>query len=147
MFKIIGSLTFLLMLSFAVNAQKSEVFVTGDGAIHGYDPVAYFNEHKPVKGDIKYNLVWNSATWYFMNQKNLDLFKMNPPMYAPQYGGYCAYGLADGHKASTDPEAWTIVNGKLYLNYDKDVQNSWNKKQAEYIVTADKLWPGLKDKK
>ena len=68
-------------------------------------------------------------------------------MYAPQYGGYCAYGLADGHKAPTDPQAWTIVNGKLYLNYDKDVQQSWNKKQREYILKADSLWPEIKDKK
>lgn len=145
--KMFGSLVFFLILSVAVKAQKSEVFNTSDGAIHGYDPVAYFNEHRPVKGDKKFVLSWNSADWYFVNQKNLELFKLNPKMYAPQYGGYCAYGLADGHKAPTDPQAWTIVNGKLYLNYDKDVQQSWNKKQGEYILTADKLWPELKDKK
>ena len=136
-----------MILSFGVRAQKSEVFNTSDGAIHGYDPVAYFNEHKPEKGDKKYSLSWNSATWYFASQNNLDLFKQNPNMYAPQYGGYCAYGLADGHKAPTDPQAWTIVNGKLYLNYNKDVQSSWNKKQAAYIQTADKLWPVIKDSK
>ena len=143
----IGSLVFFLLLSFAVEAQKSEVFNTSEGAINGYDPVAYFNEHKPEKGDKKFGLSWNSANWYFVSQKNLELFKLNPQMYVPQYGGYCAYGLADGHKAPTDPGAWTIVNGKLYLNYDKDVQNSWNKKQREYIVAADKLWPGIKDTK
>lgn len=146
--KIFASLVCSLILSVAAHAQKSEVFSTSDGAIHGYDPVAYFNEHKPMKGDKKYSLTWNSATWYFVSQKNLDLFKQHPQTYAPQYGGYCAYGLADGHhKAPTDPEAWTIVNGKLYLNYSKDVQSSWNKKQAEYIVTADKLWPEIKDSK
>ena len=144
--KMIGSLVFLLLFSFAVQAQKSEVFSTPEGAIHGYDPVSYFSEHKPVKGDKNYKMNWNSATWYFASQKNLELFKLNPQMYAPQYGGYCAYGLADGHKASTDPQAWTIVNGKLYLNYNKEVQGYWNKKQGEYILTADKHWPDIKDK-
>ena len=67
-------------------------------------------------------------------------------MYAPQYGGYCAYGLADGHKATTEPDAWLISNGKLYLNYNKDVQAKWKMKQAEYIQTANKNWPTLKDK-
>jgi YHS domain-containing protein len=142
----IVSMSFLLFISLASLAQKSEIFNTSDGAIHGYDPVAYFNDHKPVKGDKKYSLSWMTATWYFSSQKNLEMFKGNPQMYAPQYGGYCAYGLAKGHKATTDPQAWTIIDGKLYLNYDKDVQGSWNKKQTEYIKTADKLWPELKDK-
>jgi YHS domain-containing protein len=139
--KVMFAMSFSLFICIGSFAQKSEVFSGSDGAIHGYDPVAYFSEHKPVKGDKKYSLSWESATWYFSNVKNLELFKANPHMYAPQYGGYCAYGLAKGHKASTDPQAWTIVDGKLYLNYDKDIQSSWNKKQADYIKTADGLWP------
>ncbi len=137
---------FLLLASVATFAQKSAVFNPSEGAIHGYDPVAYFKESKPVKGDKKYFLSWNSATWYFANQANLDAFKANPEKFAPQYGGYCAYGLAGGHKAPTDPEAWLIKDGKLYLNYNKDVQVMWKKKQAEYIETADKNWPVIKDK-
>lgn len=144
--KVFVSMSFLFFMSLAVLAQKAEVFSPSEGAIHGYDPVAYFKESKPVKGDKKYSLSWNAATWYFTSQQNLEIFKMNPQMYAPQYGGYCAYGLANGHKAPTDPQAWLIADGKLYLNYNKDVQKSWKAKQSEYIQTADKLWPELKDK-
>ena len=144
--KLIVSMSLLFFISLAVVAQKAEVFSPSDGAIHGYDPVAYFKESKPVKGDRKYSLSWKSATWYFASQQNLDSFKADPGKYAPQYGGYCAYGLANGHKATTEPDAWLISDGKLYLNYDKDVQVKWKKKQTEYIQTADKIWPGIKDK-
>ncbi len=144
--RVIVSMSFFLFISIAAIAQKSEVFNSADGAIHGYDPVAYFKESKPVKGDKKYSLSWKSANWYFISQQNLDAFKANPGMYAPQYGGYCAYGLANGHKATTEPDAWLISNGKLYLNYNKDVQVKWKEKQAEYIQTADTIWPGIKDK-
>ena len=144
--RVIVSMSFFLFISIAAIAQKSEVFSTSEGAIHGYDPVAYFKENKPVKGDKKYYLTWKSANWYFISQQNLDAFKANPGMYAPQYGGYCAYGLANGHKATTEPDAWLILNGKLYLNYNKDIQVKWKEKQAEYIQTADKIWPGIKDK-
>jgi len=139
-------MSFLFSISIAATAQKSEVFNTSDGAIHGYDPVAYFKEHKPVKGNDKYSLTWKSANWHFASQQNLDAFKANPDMYAPQYGGYCAYGLATGHKATTEPDAWLISDGKLYLNYNKDVQAKWKMKQAEYIQTANKNWPAIKDK-
>ena len=135
-----------LVLSLAAMAQKSEVFIKGDAAIRGYDPVAYFKEGKPVMGSKQLSYQWKGANWYFANQENLNAFKASPEKYAPQYGGYCAYGLAEGHKAPTAPDAWTIVNGKLYLNYDKDVQSTWKKDQPKYIVTADKNWPNLKDK-
>ena len=144
--RVIVLMSFLFSITIAATAQKSEVFNTPDGAIHGYDPVAYFKENKPVKGNEKYSLTWKSATWHFVSQQNLDAFKANPEMYAPQYGGYCAYGLADGHKATTEPDAWLISDGKLYLNYNKDVQVKWKMKQAEYIQTANKNWPALKDK-
>ena len=144
--RVIVSMSFLLFISVAALAQKSEIFNTSEGAIHGYDPVAYYKENKPVKGDKKYSLSWKSANWYFASQQNLDAFKANPGMYAPQYGGYCAYGLANGHKATTEPDAWLISDGKLYLNYDKDIQVKWKKKQAEYIQDANKNWPGIKDK-
>ena len=144
--KVVLAMSFLLFGSMAVFAQKSSVFNPPEGAIHGFDPVAYFKESKPVKGNKLYTYAWNSATWYFTNQQNLDTFKANPERFAPQYGGYCAYGLADGHKAPTDPQAWLIADGKLYLNYNKEVQGMWKKKQAEYIQKADKNWPALKDK-
>lgn len=144
--KVIVSVCFLFFVTIAAFAQKSEVFNPSDGAIHGYDPVAYFKANKPVKGDKKYSYSWKSANWYFASQQNLDAFKANPEMYAPQYGGYCAYGLANGHKATTEPDVWLISDGKLYLNHNKDVQVMWKQKQSEYIQTADKIWPGIKDK-
>lgn len=132
--------------SFVVNAQKSAVFISDGAAIHGYDAVAYFTDSKPVKGDKKFSLSWNNATWYFASQQHLDLFKANPVKYAPQYGGYCAYGLSENHKASTKPEAWSIINGKLYLNYNLDVKADWQKNTTERINKADIYWPAIKDK-
>lgn len=136
----------VLLLSIVAVAQKSAVFVTGGTAIHGYDPVAYFTESKAVKGDSLFSCTFEGVAWRFANQQNLDAFKANPQKYMPQYGGYCAYGMADGHKAPTDPEAWKIADGKLYLNYNKNVQQLWFKKQAEFIQTANINWPQLKDK-
>lgn len=127
-------------------AQKAAVFNEKGVAIHGYDVVAYFTKSKPVKGDSKLAVNWNNATWYFADQQDLDLFKANPEKYAPQYGGYCAYGVSDNHKAPTKPEAWSIVNGKLYLNYNMDVQADWKKEQAKRITDADKYWQAIKDK-
>ncbi len=136
----------IIVTTVCAHAQKSEIFVKDDAAIRGYDAVAYFTAGKPVKGTKEFAVSYKGAAWYFSSKQNADAFKANPEKYAPQYGGYCAYGLADNHKASTEPEAWTIVNGKLYLNYNKDVQVKWNKKQQEYIVTADKNWTVIKDK-
>lgn len=135
-----------LAMAGSVAAQKSEIYKTSDGAIKGYDAVAYFNAGKPVKGDSRYAYSWKGANWLFASQQNLDLFKASPDKYAPQYGGYCAYGTADGHKAPIDPQAWTVVNGKLYLNYSASVKAMWMKDQPGYIKKADQNWPGIKDK-
>ena len=139
-------LSFALLTGFSAVAQKSANFVQSGKAIRGYDPVTYFTESKPVKGNEKHAYKWNNADWYFSSQQNLDLFKANPEKYAPQYGGYCAYGLSNGYKAPTDADAWTIENGKLYLNYNTDVREMWNKEKKERIEKADKNWPQVKDK-
>ncbi|MES1221505.1 MAG: YHS domain-containing (seleno)protein, partial [Bacteroidota bacterium] len=97
--KILIILSFILGQSVSLWAQKSEVFVKEDAAIRGYDAVAYFTESKPVKGKKEFSFNYKGATWLFSNKQNLDAFKSNPGKYEPQYGGYCAYGLADGHKA------------------------------------------------
>ncbi len=127
-------------------AQKSSTFIESGKAIRGYDPVAYFTAGEPVKGNKNFQLTWNNADWYFSSQQNLNLFKANPEKYAPQYGGYCAYGLSGGHKAPTDNNAWAIVNNKLYLNYSPEVKKEWLKNQKERIVKADKYWPEIKNK-
>jgi YHS domain-containing protein len=144
--KIILIATGILFTVLSVSAQKAAVFEKSDKAIRGYDPVAYFTEGKPVQGKEEFVYNWNNASWYFSSAQNLNLFKANPEKYAPQYGGYCAYGLSNGYKASTVPEAWTIVNGKLYLNYSLKVRDTWDKNRAERIANADKSWPQIKDK-
>ena len=112
-------------------------------AVGGYDPVAYFNEHKPVPGkpDISYS--WKGATWRFASEQNRDAFKAMPEKYAPQYGGYCAYAVAKGSTVQGDPKAWHIVDGKLYLNLSPSVQKLWEKDIPGYIKAANKNWPAV----
>jgi YHS domain-containing protein len=126
-------------------SQKSPVFVTDNGAIHGYDPVAFFKEHRPVLGSKNISSEWNGASWYFVNEENKTAFINDPEKYAPQYGGYCAFGTAEGHKAPTVVETWSIVNDKLYFNYNKQVQKEWTKNRSEFIRKADENWPTVKD--
>jgi YHS domain-containing protein len=131
----------------SIYAQSSPIFKTEEGAISGYDPVAYFKEGKAVIGLKEHVFEWNGASWYFSSKENLELFQGKPEQYAPQYGGYCAYGTAEGHKAPTQPDAWSIVNDKLYFNYNKNVQQEWKSNQAEFIKKADLNWPTVKDSK
>ena len=115
-------------------------------AVSGYDPVAYFTEAKPVEGSSEHEYEWNGATWRFSNAENLNSFKSNPQAYAPQYGGYCAWAVSQGYTASSVPEAWRIVDGKLYLNYSKGVQKTWAQDIPGNIVKADTNWPKVLDK-
>jgi YHS domain-containing protein len=126
-----------------VNAQ-SEVFAPGGTAINGYDAVAFFKDSKPVKGSATYSQEYKGAQWLFTSKENLDMFTGMPEKYAPQYGGYCAYGTSEGHKAPTEADTWTIVNGKLYFNYNKQVKQMWMKDQAHRIELADQKWPEVK---
>jgi len=129
-----------------VYAQKSEVFIAGGKAIKGYDPVAFFTESKAVKGKDSLHYTWKGADWLFSNRQNLERFKAAPEKYAPQYGGYCAFGTAEGHKAPTEVETWTVLDDKLYFNYNMKVKETWVKDQPGYIKKADQNWPALKDK-
>ena len=144
--KILTASVLFLCITFAATAQKGEIFTTKGMAIKGYDPVAFFTESKSVKGSEKFSYKWKDVTWLFSAKANLDSFKTNPEKYAPQYGGYCAYGTSEGHKAPTETDTWTVVNNKLYFNYNKDVQKMWNKNQEGLIKKADTVWPDIKDK-
>ena len=135
----------LLVLTGVAWSQQSPVFVTDNGAIHGYDPVAFFKEQQPVLGSKQISVEWNGASWYFVNEENKTAFVNDPEKYAPQYGGYCAYGTAEGHKAPTQVDTWSIVNDKLYFNYNRQVQKKWKKYQSELIRKADANWPTVKD--
>lgn len=134
--------TFLLLaaLSFAQSSTFKPVYSTDAGAIQGYDPVAYFTDAKPVKGQADIALEWGGGTWHFATIAHRDSFQMNPERYAPAYGGFCAYGWSRGYPAKTEPGAWSIVEGKLYLNYDAGVKADWDKKRAYYIKKADANW-------
>jgi len=112
-------------------------------AIKGYDPVAYFTQSKPVKGSSAFTHQWRNATWWFASAEDRDEFARAPEKYAPQYGGYCAYGVSQNHTAPIDPEAWTIIEGKLYLNYSKGVKKTWSESIPKYVEDANKNWPGL----
>ncbi len=112
-------------------------------AIRGYDPVAYFTKNQAVEGLEKYEYEWMGATWRFSSSEHKDLFVSNPEAYAPQYGGYCAYAVASNSTASIEPEQFSIVDGKLYLNYNRKIQEKWLADQARYISEADNYWPEL----
>jgi YHS domain-containing protein len=115
----------------------------GGIAIRGYDPVAYFTDSKPVKGSAAFNYAWRGATWQFASADHRTLFAGDPEKYAPQYGGYCAYGVSEGHTVDIDPDAWKIIGGKLYLNYSQSVQRQFLKEPEARIRQADQNWPGL----
>jgi YHS domain-containing protein len=145
--KFLTTMFVLMCFTLSTHAQSSEVFTTHDGAIQGYDAVAYFTDSKAVKGSKEFTFIYSGETWSFASLGNLNKFKAEPEKYAPQFGGYCAYGMSRGYKAKTDPEAWTIVNDKLYLNYNLDVRKTWNEKQTELIEKANSNWPTVKTAK
>ena len=136
-------LMFLVLFSMTSWAGKDAVFSTSDGAILGYDPVAYFSQGRPVKGKSGYKARYQNADWYFSSAENRALFEASPEQYAPQYGGYCAWAVSQGYTASIDPEAWTVHEGKLYLNYSKGVQSDWLEDVPGNIAKANKNWPSL----
>ena len=124
-------------------ADSGQVFSTKAGAIRGYDPVAYHLEQKPVKGKKDITFDYNGAIWRFSSEANLELFRADPERYAPAYGGYCAFGMSRGYAVDTDPRAFTIVDGKLYLNHNLAVRRTWSKDIPGNIAKADANWLSL----
>ena len=129
---------FSLAVDIDANADANDL------AIKGYDPVAYFTQGKPVQGSHKFSATHKNAIYHFSNAKNRDLFKANTDRYAPQYGGFCAMGVAMNLKFDTDPQAWKIVDEKLYLNLSKTVQKKWFSDIPGHIKTAANNWGALK---
>jgi YHS domain-containing protein len=124
-------------------AEEPEVFAKGGIAIAGYDVVIYFTESRAVKGDTDHAIMWRGATWLFASNETMDAFEMDPHSYAPQYGGYCAYAVAQGQTAPSDPEIFTIRDGKLYLNNNAQVRDVWSGDADANISAADQNWPGI----
>lgn len=109
-------------------------------ALSGYDPVAYFVASAPKKGSADISVMHLGATWRFESESNKAAFLAQPEKYAPQYGGYCAYAVSQGYTASADPTVWEIVDGKLYVNYNRATGASWSKKARAYIASGDAHW-------
>lgn len=128
-------------------ADEITNFVKDGAAIGGTDPVAYFTEHKPVQGQDQFTADYQGVTWKFASAENRDLFKADPAKYAPQYGGFCAFGASKGFKVPVIPDAWKIVDGKLYLNNSAAVQERFLADTQGIIHDADLNWQVIKDKK
>lgn len=114
-----------------------------DLAVSGHDPVAYFKGKGPTMGDAKFEYAWQGAKWRFSSAENLAAFKAEPQKYAPQFGGYCAWAVSQGYTASGDPKFWKIVDGKLYLNYNGDVQKKWEKDIPGFVAKGNTNWPAV----
>jgi YHS domain-containing protein len=144
LFAVLANLAAALALSPTARAAQAGAFFEKDGvALRGHDPVAYFRDNRPVKGSPDFKAEFKGSVFHFAGAANRDAFKADPTKYAPQYGGYCAFGLAGGYKAATDPAAFTIVDGKLYLNYNAAVQTQWSADIPGFIAKADKNWPSV----
>lgn len=127
----------------ALQAFAGEFFERDGFALGGYDPVAYFKENKPVKGAAQHGFVYRGSTFHFISAANRDAFAADPARYTPQYAGFCAFGVSNGYKAATDPAAFTVVNNKLYLNYNREVQGKWSSDIPGYVGKANARWPAV----
>lgn len=140
-------LAIMVLVASVVSASAFvEEFSHSTPGISGYDPVAYFTEGKPERGSGYHVTVVDGVTYVFANAEHRKMFEANPQKYLPAYGGYCAYGMAVGKKFVADPEVWKIVQGKLYLNLDKGIQQKWDKDIPNYIKKADANWIEIKEK-
>ena len=137
---VLTALSFVSVTTFAANYSNS---VTG---VNGYDLVAYHTVGKATKGNGHNVSVHDGVTYLFTDAKNKKAFDANPEKYLPAYGGWCAFGVSVGKKFVSDPEAWKIVDGRLYLNLDKNIQADWLKDVSGRISKADKHWPKIKNK-
>ena len=139
-----GLAVIVLGLVLAGAAGAGEFYERDGAAIRGYDPVAYFTERKPVKGSAQYSSEYKGTRFFFASAAHRDAFAGDPAKFAPQYGGFCAFAVSKGYKAKIDPDAWTIVQDKLYLNYDTGVRERWMEDIPGHIRKADHNWPKVK---
>ncbi len=127
-------------------ARGGAFFAQEGVAIRGADPVAYFTQRAPVIGSPEFSHTWSGVTWHFANEAHLAAFAADPEKYAPQFGGYCAWAVAaKGELYSTQPENWSIVDDKLYLNFNDRVQEVWDEDRPGFISEGQRRWPDLRD--
>lgn len=136
-----------LVLTLAPAAGHAQAVNTNSAglALGGYDPVAYFVAGSPEVGSPDVTASHDGATYRFVDAANRDRFVADPAKYLPAYGGYCAYGVASGYKVKVDPDAFTIVDGTLYLNYDKGVMKKWRTDIPAYIAKANTNWKSIEN--
>ena len=127
----------------AAYADKDPIYTAkrSNLALQGYDTVAYFTVGEPTKGSADFTTTYQGAEFRFVSEENLNLFLADPEAYAPQYGGYCAWAIAQGKTAKGDARRWAVVDGKLYLNYNKGIQRKWDRDRAGFITSANEHWP------
>jgi YHS domain-containing protein len=142
------SLLLVVMLIGATSfASADPVNRSGAGlALDGYDPVAYFTDGRAVRGSAGFAHVHEGTTYHFASAAHRDAFAAEPARYLPQYGGFCAWAVSRGYTAPTDPLAWRIVDGRLFLNYSRSVQRTWEQDAPGNIRKGDTNWPGLRNK-
>ncbi len=136
-----AALPFATLAARTTMAAEPPVYATNGVAIHGYDPVAYFTESKAVEGSAEFTSDWDGSVLQFASAENKAMFDGDPEKYAPKYGGYCAYAVSKNYIATSDPEAWSIHEDRLYLNYSKTVRALWATRKRHHIRSADANWP------
>jgi YHS domain-containing protein len=146
---VVNKMLFALLALAALSAVASgkELLNLDNGvAIQGYDPVAFFTDHRPVKGDARFQSQYHGANYYFASAEHRAAFDKEPAKYEPQFGGFCAYGASRGKTVPVKIETWEIVNGRLLLQYDLDVKSKFDNDPQGTLKKADENWPGLVDK-
>lgn len=138
---IFGILTAIAFAPIAWAQDKPVYFATDGAAMAGYDPVSYFDSAVPVRGEPSIAVMWKGAQWHFASQENRERFESNPRAFAPQFGGYCSYAMANGVLKSTDPMAWQVVDGRLYLTHSPAVERIWEQDRSANIHLAEENWP------
>ncbi len=131
----------MLTVTEAPSARIGPMNTTEEGvAISGYDTVAYFTEGHPMKGSAEFRHAWQDSQWYFANEAHRDIFADDPERFAPEFGGFCATGMTYGAVAKADPEVWTIVDDKLYLNFDDYAHEIFHDNVAKNVANAERKW-------
>jgi hypothetical protein len=141
--------TLLVVLTTALTAHAQTPAWNADRgalAVHGYDVVAYLTDSAPIRGRAEFEYRWQNTIWRFSSAEHRDQFARAPERFAPQFGGYCAWAVSRGYTADVDPEAWRVVDGKLYLNYSKRVQRMWQADVVGNIAKGHANWPGVLSK-
>ena len=145
--QVLAALAIAFAFAFAApaHAERAPVYAAmfSRVAVGGYDPVAYFTDGRPVRGSNQFRIVHQGYEYRFVSAEHLAAFRANPARFVPQYGGYCAWAVSQGYTASGDPDHWRIVDGRLYLNYNAEIQRRWEADIPGHIRNANANWPGV----